>query len=191
MEIEDIYGDLPSLETDRLVLRKITLNDVDDMYSYSSSNDVSRYVTWDTHDSIKDTKAFVKFAKNQYENKKIAPWGIILKENDKFIGTIDFVWWKPVHKTAEIGYVLSQEYWGQGLMPEAAREIIKFGFEKMDLVRIQAKCFVENVPSQRVMEKVGMTYEGTLRKSMLVKGEHRDLKTYSILREEFEGKSVD
>lgn len=98
------------------------------------------------------------------------------------IGTIDFVWWKQVHRSAEIGYILSPDYWGKGLAAEAANELIKFGFNKMDLVRIQAKCFAEHIASQRVMEKAGMNYEGTLRKELFIKEKHRDIKLYSIVR---------
>lgn len=185
MNIEEIYSDLPTLETDRLILRKVTLNDVEDMFSYGSDEDVSKYVTWETHQSLSDTKEFVEFILNQYKMGKIAPWGIEHKESGKFIGTIDFVWWEPKHKSAEIGYVISKEFWGKGLTTEAAKGLISFGFEKMDLVRIQARCFLENIGSKRVMEKTGMSLEGIIRRGMFAKGEHRDLRLYSILKEEF------
>jgi [ribosomal protein S5]-alanine N-acetyltransferase len=184
MLMDVIYGDLPELETDRLLLRKITLDDVQDMYAYCSDEKVAEYVTWDTHQSISDTTAFVKYALNQYSSKKVAPWGIEYKENQKLIGTIDFVSWQTNHKTAEIGYVLARDYWGRGLVTEAAKEIIKFGFNHMNLVRIQARCFEENIGSERVMEKTGMQFEGILRKAMLIKGKHRNLKMYSIIKEE-------
>lgn len=185
MEIEQIYGNLPILETNRLILRKITLDDVEDMYVYGSDDEVTKHVTWDTHKTISDTKAFAAFVLNKYQNKEVVPWGIELKENGKFIGTIDFVSWTPHHKTAEIGYVISKDYWGKGITTEAANEIIKFGFHKMDLVRIEARCFVENIGSMRVMEKCGMSEEGLMKKAMLVKGKHRDLRLYAILKEEF------
>lgn len=185
MEIEKIFGDLPVLETERLVLRKITLADIEDMYSYASNEEVSKYVTWNPHRSISDTRVFVEFILNQYRNQELAPWGIEYKAHGKLIGTTDFVWWQPNQKIAEIGYVISQNYWGKGITTEAANEIIKFGFEKMDLIRIQARCLVENIGSQRVMVKAGMTFEGTIRKGIYLKGKHQDLKSYSILREEF------
>ncbi|PLR76245.1 GNAT family N-acetyltransferase [Bacillus sp. V3-13] len=185
MEIEDIYGDLPVLETERLVLRKLTLEDLEDIHSYGSDEEVSKYVTWDTHRSLADTREFLDFVLQQYENKKVAPWGIEYKENKRLIGTIDFVWWKPAHNSAEIGYVLAPQYWGKGIATEAAITIIQFGFTNMDLVRIQARCFVENKASARVMEKAGMSFEGVLRKSMLVKGRHQDIMMYSVLKEEF------
>lgn len=185
MNVEKIYGDLPILETERLILRKVTIEDIQDMYLYGSDEEVSKYVTWNTHETISDTKGFVEFVLNKYENKQVSPWGIECKENGKFIGTIDFVWWQPNNKTAEIGYVISKDYWRKGLTSEVAKEIIKFGFEKMDLVRIQARCDVENIGSARVMEKAGMSFEGIIRKGIFVKGMHRDLKMYSILKEEF------
>ncbi|RNA69811.1 GNAT family N-acetyltransferase [Alteribacter keqinensis] len=185
MKIEDIYGELPQLETKRVLLRKIRLEDLEEMHRYGSDDQVSRYVTWETHQSLADTKGFLDFVLSQYEKKQVAPWGIELKTTGEFIGTIDFVWWKPEHKTAEIGYVISQNHWGKGYTTEAAKELLKFGFEKMDLVRIQARCFAANTGSERVMEKTGMTYEGLIRKGMYVKGKHQDLKMYSVLQEEY------
>ena len=185
MEIEDIYSDLPTLETERLILRKMTLDDVEDIFAYGSNPEVSRYVTWDTHETISDTQIFVGYALSRYEMKKIAPWAIEHKEDGKCIGTIDFVAWQPAQQTAEIGYVIAQDYWGRGITAEASKELIRFGFERMELVRIQARCFVENSASARVMEKVGMTFEGIMRKGMYVKGRHHDLKLYAITDDDY------
>ncbi len=185
VEIEQIYGDLPILETERLLLRKITPADAEDMFEYGSNEEVAQYVTWDTHRKLSDTQTFIDYVLNQYSNKKVAPWGIELKGTGRLIGTIDFVWWQPNHRSAEIGYVVAPEYWGKGICTEAAKAIIKFGFEQMELIRIQARCFVDNTGSARVMEKAGMSFEGINRKAMFIKGRHRDLKVYSILQEEF------
>ena len=100
----------------------------------------------------------------------ILPVGIELKESGRLVGTVDFVWWKPEQQTAEIGYVLARDCWGQGIMTEAASALLKLGFGRMELVRVQARCLVENIGSQRVMEKIGMSYEGTVRKGIKVKG---------------------
>lgn len=177
MNILQKFADAPKIETERLILRKITLDDAEDMYLYASDEEVTRYVIWDTHSSLSDTIEFINTFLSQYH----LPWGIELKENGKFIGTVHFVWWQPEH-SAEIGYVLSREYWGKGLITEAARAIITFGFESMNLVRIQARCFLENKASERVMQKLGMSFEGISRKAMYVKGEYKDLKVYSILK---------
>ncbi len=124
---------------------------------------------WDTHRSREDTKKFIAYALQQYEDHDLAPWGIEYKKNGKLIGTIDYVSWKPFHHRAEIGYVLSPDYWGQGIMTEAGNRVLAFGFEKMDLVRIYARCIVENTASARVMEKLGMSFEGILRKEIIAR----------------------
>ena len=184
MKMEDVYSKLPILETDRLILRKISFEDLIDMHTYCSNEKVARYCTWNKHESLADTEEFVRFILNKYELDQYALWGIEDKETGTLIGTIDFVHWQPKQQIAEIGYAISQAYWGRGIVTEAAKAVIAFGFEEMDLVRIQAKCLIENVGSARVMEKVGMSYEGLIRKGLLVKGAHHDLKLYSILREE-------
>ncbi|GER65853.1 alanine acetyltransferase [Weizmannia acidilactici] len=185
MRIEDIYRDLPLLETDRLILRKLKRDDVLDLFAYASRSEVSKYVTWDSHRSVRDSKNFIGYILNLYREHRVAPWGIEDKKTRRLIGTVDFVWWKPDQGTAEIGYVLSPEYWGRGIMTEAVKKLIEFGFERMRLIRIQARCFAENKASARVMEKAGMTFEGTLRKAIYAKGRHWDLKVYSILKEEY------
>lgn len=73
MNIEKIYSDLPILETERLILRKITKEDIEDMYLYGSDEEVSKYVTWNTHETIADTKDFVEFVLSKYENKQVSP----------------------------------------------------------------------------------------------------------------------
>lgn len=186
MEIEHIFGNLPKIETSRLILRKIRIQDIEDMHEYTSNENVSKYVTWEPHQTIADTKSYIHFVLNQYDQQRIAPWGVEFKENKKLIGTIDFVSWQPVHRTAEIGYAISQEYWGRGLTTEAVQALIKFGFTHMDILRIEARCMSENIASEHVMKKNGMILEGVIRKGLFIKGKHRDLKLYSILKEEFE-----
>jgi [ribosomal protein S5]-alanine N-acetyltransferase len=185
IQVKDIYGNLPTLETERLRLRKVTKKDVRDMFEYASNEKVSRYVNWEKHRKLQDTKEFVSFVLKQYSNQSISPWAMEIKALKKCIGTIDFVTWNPTHRIAEIGYAISEEYWNKGFVTEAAEKVIAFGFEEMDLVRIQARCFVENAASEKVMKKIGMSYEGTIRKAMFIKGAHQDLKLYSILREEY------
>ncbi|KOR76299.1 GNAT family N-acetyltransferase [Paenibacillus solani] len=188
MEIAQIYAKLPTLETERLRLRRVSMQDADQMFAYASDDEVARYVTWETHSSIDDSKNFIQFILFQYAKHDIAPWAIELKENGRMVGTVDFVWWKPEQQIAEIGYVLARECWGQGLMTEAAAALLKLAFGEMELERIQARCFSENIGSQRVMEKIGMSYEGTLRKGIKIKGRHWDIKMYSILKEEFQAR---
>lgn len=174
---------LPTLETERLRLRKLKIEDADAMYTYASNDDVTKYVLWDSHTSLEQTKQFIQFMIDKYDQGNYA-WAVTLKDSDAFIGTIDYVMLNESERIGEIGYALSHLYWGKGYMSEAAKAILHFGFTELQLERIQARCFAENVGSERVMQKAGMVYEGTMRKAKLCKGTYYDLKIYSILREE-------
>jgi ribosomal-protein-alanine N-acetyltransferase len=180
-----IIEDLPTLETDRLILRKMILDDAEAIFAYASDPEVSRYTLWDTHRTIEDSRAFLRLVLDKYESGGEPDWGILYKGDHRFVGTCGFASWEAGHARAELGYVIHREYWGQGLVPEAVRAMISFGFERMGLNRIEARCIAENAASVRVMEKAGMTYEGTLRQREFIKGAYRDMKLYSILRSEF------
>ncbi|WP_252313968.1 GNAT family N-acetyltransferase [Sinobaca sp. H24] len=106
------------------------------------------------------------------------------------IGTIDFAWWERGNGTVEIGFAIAEQYWGRGLIYEAACALNQFAFERMGVTRIEARCFAENTQSIRVLEKMGMTYEGTLRQRLLVKGERRNVHIYSILYQEWKQQNL-
>jgi ribosomal-protein-alanine N-acetyltransferase len=152
MDKEMLFGNLPELETKRLILRKIRIEDLEDMFQYCSMEDVATYVSWNAHQLKEETKEFLNHIVEQYKDLKTVFFGIEYKENQKLIGTINFVSRNLKHQKAEVAYILSQHYWGKGIMTEALKEIIQFGFESMNLVRIEARCIEENLGSERVMK---------------------------------------
>jgi RimJ/RimL family protein N-acetyltransferase len=184
-KVQEILKDLPILETERLILRKMTPDDAEAVFAYASDPEVTRYTAWDTHHTIEDSRAFLELVLGKYRSGGEPDWGVVYKDDHRFVGTCGFASWEAGHARAELGYVISRGYWGRGLMPEAVRTIIAFGFEKMNLNRVEARCIAENVASARVMEKAGMTYEGTLRRREFIKGAYRDMKLYAILRSEY------
>lgn len=185
MRKEDIFSDLPTLETDRTILRKLRSEDEQDIFHYGSDDDVSRYTAWPTHRTMEDTRNYLNKVLQKYEQHAVAPWGIVDKETGKIIGTSGFMAWNVHYAKAELGYALSKDYWNRGYMTEVIRTIISFGFDRMKLVRIEASCLPLNIGSARVMEKVGMTYEGLIRQTIFVKGKHEDLKLYSIVLDDY------
>ncbi|WP_282942072.1 GNAT family N-acetyltransferase [Paenibacillus sp. RC67] len=180
---EMIFSKLPVLETERTILRKLQFKDAEDMFRYGSNEEVSKYTTWPTHQSLEDTRRFIEAVMNAYEEHKIAPWGIEDKQTKLMIGTVGFVSWNVVHARAEIGYALSRDFWNLGYMTEIMKRIVEFGFNEMKLVRMEARCHPDNIGSARVMEKSGMQFEGTLRKHIYTKGEYQDAKMYAIINE--------
>lgn len=183
------YPDLPTLESDRLMLRKMSLEDAPDLFEYASDPEVAQYTTWHPHQSLKDSHIFLNSILEKYQTHESFNWGIIHKDDGKLIGTCGFVHWVRSHHYAEIGYALSRPYWGQGYMPEAVKAVLAFAFQETDLNRIEAECKLPNHASATVMEKVGMKYEGILRQQMLNKGRFHDMKLYAILREDWQNLS--
>ncbi len=185
MRIEEVFGSLPPVETPRLILRKLTPDDAQDMFEYASDPEMTRYVAWSPHTSIESSQEFIAWVMNRYERGQVANWGVERKGGRKLIGTCGYGWWDVSNAHAEIGYALARRYWNQGLTTEAVKAVIAFGFQRMGLHRVQATCAIENIASARVMEKAGMQFEGVLRGYMLKKGVYFDQKMYSILRDEW------
>jgi len=185
LDIDTFFWDLPDVETKRLRLRKLTLEDAEDVFHYGSNEEVARSVTWYPYKTVDDAEEFIRQVLAFYEAGRPAPWAMELNSSGQVIGTVGFGNVKERHSSAEIAYACSHDFWGKGYTTEAVQEVIRIGFEELDLIRIFAKCLPENVASERVMQKVGMMYEGTERKSAYIKGRNRDLKVYAILHEDY------
>ncbi|MFD1414265.1 GNAT family N-acetyltransferase [Oceanobacillus jeddahense] len=181
---ESPFNPFPVLETERLLLREMKKEDLQDVYSYASNPELTTFLMWEHHKTIKDSEAFIDLLINQYQKGTGGAWAIVWKENNSVIGTMD-LGWKPKQYSAELAYALSLDYWRKGIGTEAAKAVLCFGFETLKLERIDARCHPDNIASYKLMEKLGMTYEGTLRKSMQRKGKQEDAKIYSILKDEF------
>lgn len=174
---------MPSLETERTILRKISVDDAADMFEYCSDDEVSKYTTWYSHQSIEGTRAFIRMIIDSYDQQQLAPWGIEERATGKLIGTCGYVSWDPNHARGELAYALSRAYWNKGYMTEVVSKLIEIGFTEMGLVRIEARCLTANVGSARVMEKAGLSYEGTMRKVVYCKGAFHDLKLYALVKD--------
>ena len=129
---------MPVLYTERLILRKIDAKDIDDIYEYSCSGQVPEYLLWSPHTSREQTKRYVGTLKKYYAKKEFYDWAVVLKENNKMIGTCGFTRFDFSNNSAEIGYVINPEYRGRGIAGEAARRVIRFGFDDLKLNRIEA-----------------------------------------------------
>ena len=181
----EVFSHLPTLLTPRLVLRPARMSDAEDMYEYSRDPEVARHVLWDAHTSIHQTRAYLRFLIRQYRNASPATFVIALRGNGKVIGTIGFMWMQTDNRSAEVGYSLSRAYWNQGIMSEALKTVLEFGFTKLGLNRIEAQHESDNPASGRVMIKAGMRHEGTLRQRVYNKGRYADVELYAILRSDF------
>lgn len=148
-----------TLETQRLTLRPFELSDARDMFDgWAGDSEATRYLTWNTHGDINETKAVLEMWVEEYEKPERLNFAIVLKETGALIGGIDVVGY--LDGTPVIGYVLSRKYWGQGLMTEACKRLVSCLFERgFNEVRIDAMS--ENIGSIRVIEKCGGEYQRT------------------------------
>jgi ribosomal-protein-alanine N-acetyltransferase len=178
-------SEIPTLETERLILRKLSLNDANNIFEYASNTEVSKFLPWETHKTIEDTVAFLKLVEEQFVTLKFIVWGIELKRQKILIGTIALRNWDKADRCIDIGYVISKNYWNKGYATEAVKRVIKFGFEKLNANRVEAHCDENNTASYQVMEKARMKYEGTLRQKVFMKGKFINMRFYSILKEEY------
>ena len=180
------FSRLPVLETASLILRPLRMSDAADVYAYAADPEVARYVLWDPHTSLRDTRSYIRYIRALYRSGFPSSWGIVHRETNKVIGTIGFMWASGENRSAEVGYSLSRQYWNRGYATEALSAVIDSAFRTLNLHRIEAQRDVRNPASGRVMEKCGMQYEGTMRSRLLNKGEFIDVAVYAILRKEWE-----
>ncbi len=180
-----IFSHMPKLQTDRLLLRPMRVSDAADMYDYAQNPKVTEYLLWKPHPGIHYTRSYLEYLEGRYRTGSFYDWGIILKESNKMIGTCGFAHIDTVHNVGEIGYVLHPDHWGQGIAVEAAVAVLHFGFQTLGLHRIEARYMVGNDASRKVMEKLGMRFEGVRREAMFIKGSYRDIGTCALLVQDY------
>lgn len=190
-KIVSVFSNLPTLETERLLMRRMVPDDCRDMYEYSKREDVTEYLLWSTHNSVSYTLEYLRYLETRYNSGSFYDWGLVLKSRGKLVGTCGFTRFDAHNDSAEIGYVINPAFSGIGIATEAAGEVVRFGFEVMGLNRIEARFMLGNNASLAVMKKIGMSFEGYQRDAMLVKGKYRTIGTCAILRREYYCKKAD
>jgi ribosomal-protein-alanine N-acetyltransferase len=172
------------ITTRRLVLRLPVLADAEAIFaSYGQDPEVTRYLIWQPHTSLEDTRTFVRGCIAAWDEGVRFPWVILRASDGQLLGMLD----ARIDDgfKVSVGYVLAREHWGNGYVPEALQAVIDLFWRRPDVFRIWAICDVENPASARVLEKVGMTREGTLRRYVRhpnVSDEPRDAYCYAITR---------
>ena len=183
--VYSIFSKIPTLETERFTLRKLSMDDTDDMYDYAGRADVTEYLTWSPHAEKSYTFEYLSYLQKRYKTGDFFDWAVVCRDTGKMIGTCGFTRFDFQNDGAEVGYVINPEFQGQGIATEVVGRVIRFGFENLALNRIECRFIPQNLASHRVMEKNGMTFEGIKREGVLLKGKHCDVGICSILRSDF------
>ena len=175
---------VPQIAPDRLILRMWTKKDAAALFDYAKDPDVGPNAGWKPHANVGESRMIIDqlFRRNM-------TWCITEKETGIVVGSIGFEpdKYRPQINSREMGYSLAKSRWGKGYMTEAAKRLIKYGFDELKLDVLMIRTSDTNFRSQRVIEKCGFKYEGTLRRAYRTYDQGmREVRCYSMLKEEYE-----
>jgi len=174
------------LETKRLVLRRLTINDTAAVfYNWANDDEVTHYLSWPTHTDMNIISNVLLDWIENYAKNDFYQWAIVLKEINEPIGTISVVDKNDDIKMVTIGYCIGKKWWNKGITSEALNAIIKFFFDEVGINRIEARHDPNNQNSGKVMAKCGMKLEGHLRQAHKNNTGICDHIIYGILSEEY------
>ncbi|WP_438026242.1 GNAT family N-acetyltransferase [Sorangium sp. So ce233] len=180
------FDPFPVLTTPRLRLRALEPGDAERLFRIRSDPEVTRYVGRAPDSSLADSEQHIAVVSAGIRENTAIWWGITLEESGDLIGYGGFLRWNKPHRWAEIGYGLEPASWGRGIMTEALRAMLPFGFASMDLHRVEAQLDPENRASARVLERLGFTREGQHRQNWYYDGQFTDTAVYGLLRGELQ-----
>jgi len=178
------FSPFPILVTDRMALRQLTLDDVDEMYLYRSDKELMRYIPRRLATCKEDAIDLINLINHRINEGLGINWAITLKGDDKMIGTIGFVGLLNDNYRAEVGYLLHTPYHGTGLMLEALNAVLDYGFKTMKLHSIEAVVNPENIPSSKLLEKAGFTKDAYFKEYQHHNGKFIDALVYSLITKE-------
>lgn len=179
----NLKWNLPILETERLLLRPVELSDAQNIFQYAKDPIATQYVTWEPHQGPADSENFIKTFVHPNYCAGVLTYAICLKDNpQEMLGDVSAFFVSRPNKVMELGTILRRDHWGKGIVVEALKRLIEHCWQTQDVVRIQSRCFKENKQSFRMMEKLGMKYEGRLNKSLFCKEKSWDMEVFSITK---------
>ncbi len=174
-----------TLETDRLILRKFTIDDAEGAYNnWCTDPNTSKYLNWEPHKNVEETKEFISKKLSRYE-EGLYNWVVELKDTHEVIGSIGEEGKSSKHKTIALGYCYGSKYWNNGYGTEALKRVLEYLLTEQDFYLVEANYRSSNPASGRIMQKAGMKYDGTLRERKVnPDGSRADTICYSITKDE-------
>jgi ribosomal-protein-alanine N-acetyltransferase len=177
------FSPFQNLETERLCLRRVIKEDVNEIFVLRSDQEVMKYIPRPLVKTYEEALEHIAMIDEKIDSNEGINWAITLKGNPKLIGIIGHYRIRPEHYRSEIGYMILPEYQGKGIMSEAIKEVVKYGFEVMKLHSIEAIIDPENFASEKVLQKNGFTKEAHLKENEYYEGRFLDTVIYSILNQ--------
>lgn len=175
----------PKLETERLLLRRITNDDVNEIFELRSNPKIMQYIPRPLVKTKEEALTHIAMIDEKINANEGINWAITLKNSSKLIGIIGHFRIRPEHFRSEIGYMLLPEFQGRGIISEAVKEVVNYGFDVMQLHSIEAIIDPENLASEKVLQKNGFTKEAHLKENEYYEGQFLDTVIYSILNQHY------
>ena len=176
----------PTLHTDRLTLRPFTLDDVAQLRPLVGEKEIAANTMTIPHPYPDgEAERWIGTHQPKFDEGKAAVFAVTLRDSDVLVGAIGLSI-KREHSHAEMGYWIGKPYWNKGYATESTQALLRYGFETLDLNRIFGHHMTKNPPSGRVMQKIGMTYEGTLPQHIRKGDGFEDLAIYGITRNQYD-----
>lgn len=187
MNLHRIFDSFPVLESGDLIMKKIELSHLDEVYSIYSNDNVFEYCGIIPKHNIETVKSMIGHFERDFTKRTRIKWGIFKRQNDtKLLGILEAFDFNQKVNMVTIGYFLSESYWGQGIATEAVQALVRFLFENALVNRVQADVMPSNDASKKVLLKNGFKKEGVLRQAHLWSGKGViDLEIYGILKEDY------
>ena len=179
--LEFNFSPFPTIETERLLLRRITNDDVNEIIELRSNPETMKYIPRPLVKTTEDALEHIAMIEEKITTNVGINWGITLKDNPKLLGIIGYYKMQPENYRAEIGYMLSPDFHGKGIIPEAVNKLIRYGFDDLKLHSIEAVIDPENLASEKVLQKCGFVKEAHFIESVFYEGRFLDKVVYSLL----------
>ncbi|MET9020364.1 GNAT family N-acetyltransferase [Actinopolymorpha sp. NPDC004070] len=179
------FSAFPRLTGDRVVLRELQPEDAADLFVWRSDPEVQKYNS-EPMQEVRQASQLIEELRREYSAQKAVHWAVTLSGDDRAIGLFGLVSWERFHRRAEVGYDLRRDHWGRGIATEALDAMLRFGFTRMQLNRVEAQTIADNHGSVRLLQRLGFRREGLRRAYSLEEdGTYHDGAIYGLLRHDY------
>lgn len=175
------FSPFPNLETEHLSLRRLLQSDVNEVFALRSNEEIMKYIPRPLAKTTDDALEHIATIDVMIDKNEGINWAITFKNSSEIIGIIGHYRIQPQNHRAEVGYILNPEYHGQGIIPEALKKILDYGFNEMKLHSVEAVIDPNNIASERVLIKSGFTKEAHFIENQFYDGRYLDTVIYSLL----------
>ena len=180
--LEFKFTPFPILSTQRLLLRRLTNDDVEELFIMRSDKTRMKYVPRPVAKEKQEALDLIERINTGIDANQNINWVIELKETKQFVGTIGYYRSKPEHYRSEVGYMIQKQYEGKGYTTEALQEVLKYGFNQMNLHSIEAVIDPKNIASEKILQKCNFVKEGHFKENEFWEGKYLDNVVYSLLK---------